>query len=133
MNCFILLQSNRLLTKLLFGVGCHAVSEEESGSQLTDSVTSTWYWSPTLQVQGILWRCMLKDLRLTGCQWAVTGVRIGSQMLFWLVSHFPLGSQAVIGELPPLGILFLLTGSLAKLLPAKISGFKIQKKHKLTH
>ena len=108
----------------VFFTGCPVESKGESGSKSTDTVTSTWFWSPTLQVQEILWKWAWRDQRPGGWAWVVTGVKTGSRTQFWLVSHCLSGSPAVIDALPLHGMLFLQTGNSVKLLQERISGFK---------
>ena len=101
--------------------GCLAVSREGWGSRSTASVTSTWFWSPTSRAQGISWGRAWKGQRLGGWAWAATGVRTGSQTLFWLVSHSPSGSQPVTDAPPPPGTSYPPIGNLVKHSPPKIS------------
>ena len=94
--------------------GCLVESTEVLGSPSTVSVTSTWCWSPTSQVQGISWGPASKGLEQSGWAWVATGVRTGSQTLFWLVSHSHSASQPVIVALLLHGTSSLPTGSLVK-------------------
>ena len=94
--------------------GWLAGNREGWGSRSTASVTSTWFWSPTSRVQGISWGRAWKGQRQSGWAWAATGGRTGNQTRFWLVSHSPLGSQAVTDAHPPRGTLSHVIGNLAK-------------------
>ena len=120
-------------TLFCFCIGCRVESKVASDSQSTASVTSTWFWSPTSRVQGISWRWAWKVQRLVGWAWAVTGVKIGSQTQFWLVSHSPSGSQAVTDAPPLHGTLCHLTGSLAKHSRERISGSELKVSRVICH
>lgn len=106
--------------------GSLAGREAASGSPSTVSVTSTWSWSPTSLVLGILSRLASKVPGLGGWAWAGTGDRTGSLILFWLVSLSASGSLAVTAVLPLLGTLSLLIGNLVKLSRERISGFSFK-------
>ena len=101
--------------------GWVAGKKEGWGSRWTDSVTSTWSWSPTWEVQGISWGRAWKGRGAGGWAWAATGGRTGSQTRFWLVSHSPSGWQAVTDAAPLLGTLSHLIGNSAKPSWARIS------------
>lgn len=91
------------------------------GSQLTVSVTSTWFWSAMLRVRVIFKRRGWKEQRLIGWAWAVTGVKTGNLTLFLPVNPSLSGLQAVTDVPPPHGTLFLPIGSSVKPSPGKIS------------
>lgn len=109
---------------VIYYAGCRAGRVVGSGSQSTASATSIWFWSATSRVQGISWGWAWKDPGLVGWAWAVTGDRIGNQMLFWLDSHSHSGSQAVTVALPPRGTLSRPTGNSVKPSPEKTSESK---------
>lgn len=103
--------------------GYHAERVEGWGSQSTASVTSTWYWWQTWQVQGISSAYSSKEPTPSGCPWAGTGDKTGNPILFLWARLSLLESQAVtVAPQPPITSLHRI-GSSDRPSRAKISGF----------
>ena len=104
--------------------GCHAEREEVSDSLSTAFVTSTWFWSPTSRVQGILCAWVWKVPTLRGWAWAATGGKIGNPTPFWWARPSPLESPAVTDARQPHGTWHHLIGSSDKPSWERISASK---------
>lgn len=103
--------------------GWLAIRRVGSDSQSTVIVSSIWFWSQTLRVQGISWKCGSRVQEPAGWPWAETGGKIGNPARFWPVNLSLLESKLVIIEVRLLGILYLPTGNLGRPLLERISGF----------
>lgn len=106
-----------------FGTGYHVWRKVGSGSPLMAIHTSTWYWSPTSEVQEMSMQSQSKGPKRVGKQCQETGDKTGRVTLTLMVKAFRLWSPPVTVELWPAITWLHLIGSLVRPLKAVNSRF----------